>query len=215
MSICNIHSTFSWGEINFEPIFKKANPFAKEAQERIHFSCIKAAKCSNCKRQNYWVTVQNTHNPKKWEMIYPSIFDAPLPSKDLPEICKQYYLEAAEIAQKSSRGAGALLRLCIQKLCDELGEKNKDLSVAIGDLVKNKNLDKKIQQSLDIVRVIGNNAVHPGQICVDDKPELVQSLFKLVNLIVKEVITIPKEVDEMYNSLPENTLKGISERDKK
>jgi hypothetical protein len=43
-----------------------------------------------------------------------------------------------------------------------LGEKG-DSSPAIGNLVK-KGLPPMTQESLDCVRVIGNNAVHPGEL---------------------------------------------------
>lgn len=50
-----------------------------------------------------------------------------------------------------------------------------------------------IQQSFDVVRVIGNNAVHPGQITIEDSDE-VYHLFQLINLIVEYMISMPQKV---------------------
>jgi len=114
--------------------------------------------------------------------------------------------------QKSPRGAAALLRLCIQKLCMELGEKGKDLNTDIKNLVA-KGLPEGVQKSLDIVRVIGNESVHPGQIDLRDDMETAKVLFKLVNLIAEKMITEPKEVEEIYNILPEEKRQQIKKRD--
>ena len=120
---------------------------------------------------------------------------------------------ATEILEKSPRAAAALLRLAIQKLCRQLGEKGKDLNEDIGELVK-KGLPVKIQKALDIVRVIGNESVHPGQINLDDNNETAHRLFELINLIANTMITQPKEIDNIYNTLPKEKLKSITERDK-
>ncbi|WP_424033423.1 DUF4145 domain-containing protein [Methylocella sp.] len=49
----------------------------------------------------------------------------------------------------------------MQKLCVELGEKGKNIDDDIANLVK-KGLSPELQQALDILRVIGNEAVHHG-----------------------------------------------------
>lgn len=78
-----------------------------------------------------------------------------------------------------------------------------------------KNREKKIQKALDILRVIGNESVHPGQIDMKDNVEVATSLFSLLNTIVSVMITNPKEIDKLYKIIPETKRKRIEERDKK
>jgi len=83
----------------------------------------------------------------------------------------------------------------------------------IGQLVAD-GLPRRVQQALDSVRVIGNESVHPGKMDLNDTPEVGQVLFRLVNLIIQDCITAPKEAEEIYGLLPEGKLKGIENRDK-
>ncbi|ADT88257.1 hypothetical protein vfu_B01540 [Vibrio furnissii NCTC 11218] len=106
------------------------------------------------------------------------------------------------------------MRLCIQKLCKELGGKGKNINDDIAVLVKN-GLPVKIQQALDVVRVVGNNAVHPGEISLEDHPQVVTALFNLINMIVDNQITQPKQVAELFAFLPENAKSAVEKRDTK
>ena len=81
----------------------------------------------------------------------------------------------------------------------------------IGMLVK-KGLPEIVQKSLDIVRVVGNNAVHPGVVDVD-KPETTGRLFELLNVIVEYMIALPKRISAVYVELPQASLDAISKRD--
>ena len=78
-----------------------------------------------------------------------------------------------------------------------------------------KGLDVRVQQALDIVRVIGNNAVHPGQIDLKDDRGTAGKLFDLVNLIADSMISQPKHVEAMFESLPSAAKDQIAKRDKK
>jgi hypothetical protein len=164
---------------------------------------IRVGTCQHCNKTTLWV-IDN--------MCYPDNGNAPFPNPEMPESVLKFYTEAAGIHIKSPRGAAALLRYSIQVLCKELGEVGKNVNTDIGNLVK-KGLPVIVQQSLDIVRVTGNDAVHPGQIDTDD-PQTVGQLFDLVNIIVEYMIALPKRVSGIYSSLPADKMKGIENRDK-
>ena len=169
-----------------------------------NFEHLRLARCSHCSENTLW------HFEK---LIYPGCAGMQPPNADLKEDIKVDYLEAAGIASKSPRGAAALLRLAIQKLCKQLGEKGENPNEDISNLVK-KGLPAKVQQALDIVRVVGNNAVHPGQIDLKDDTETALKLFDLVNMIAQVMITQPKEVEALYqNLLPPSAREAIERRD--
>lgn len=159
--------------------------------------------CTHCEKPSFWLN-------KK--LIYPNTLIIQ-PHNDMPVALKLDFNEAAEIFAKSPRGAAALLRLVIQNLMLELGEKGKRINDDIKALVE-KGLPAKIQKALDYCRVVGNNAVHPGEINVDDTPEVAEALFKMINFIIEEMISKPKEIDELYNFLPESAREAIEKRDK-
>jgi len=170
-----------------------------------HGDAIKFAKCSHCKKLTFWVSEQ---------LVYPRTLATPVPNSDMPTDPKEDYEEARKIFEDSPRGAAALLRLAIQKLCAHLGEKGENLNDDIASLVS-KGLSEKIQKALDSVRVIGNNAVHPGQIDLNDDPDLARSLFELTNIICEVMISEPKKVDAIFERLPEGSRQQIEQRDSK
>lgn len=163
---------------------------------------IRVGTCQHCIKSTLWIIDK---------MVYPESGTAPFPNSEMPESVKKPYLEAASIHTKSPRGAAALLRLSIQVLCGELGESGDNVNSDIASLVQ-KGLPEIVQQSLDIVRVTGNDAVHPGQIDTDDL-ETVSKLFNLVNVIIEYMIALPKKVSGIYTDLPEEKRNAIESRD--
>ena len=91
--------------------------------------------------------------------------------------------------------------------------KTGNLNTNIKNLVK-EGIGQQIQQALDIVRVTGNHAVHPGEIIFDDATD-VQALFNLINMVAVILITQPKQIQEIYDNLPEKDKKEIAKRDGK
>jgi hypothetical protein len=172
--------------------------YSERLVENLHLT-----RCYNCNRLAVWIGDA---------IAYPPTRSGPPPNEDMPADVRGDFEEARSVLALSPRGAAALLRLAIQKLCVHLGEAGKNLNGDIGNLVK-KGLDVKVQRSLDIVRVIGNNAVHPGQIDLRDDRDTADKLLSLVNLITDIMITQPKHVEAMYETIPESQRKQIEERD--
>lgn len=172
---------------------------------RRNIQNINISECYNCKEISIWVYDQ---------IVYPSTKIDLQPNKDLPSHIIRLFEEAREIVGSSPKGAAALLRLSIQHLCKELGESGKDINKDIASLVS-KGLNPLVQKALDVVRVIGNEAVHPGEINLDDNRDTALQLFNVINLIAEQMITHPKQVEAMYTALPEGKLQGIEQRNKK
>ena len=63
------------------------------------------------------------------------------------------------------------------------------------------------------VRVIGNESVHPGTIDLRDNRDIAVKLFELVNIIAQVMITNPKDIEGLFDSLPEEKKDAISRRD--
>ena len=161
------------------------------------------SQCFSCNRYALWL-----HD----NLLYPAPHLHVECNSDMPDEIRADFNEAREIFFLSPRGAAALLRLALQKLCAVLGEAGKNIDDDIASLVK-KGLSVEIQQALDIVRVIGNAAVHPGQIDLKDDPKTAESLFDLLNLIVEEKISEPRRLKEMHAKLPTNKRDAIAKRD--
>lgn len=145
-------------------------------------------------------------------IVYPLHMSAEPPNEDLPDEIRADYDEARSIVNLSPRGAAALLRLAIQKLCKYLGQPGENVNADIKALVQS-GLPSKVQEALDSVRVIGNESVHPGIIDLRDNRDIANQLFRLVNFIAEKMITEPKEIDAIYSALPENKRRGIKDRD--
>lgn len=190
---CNVYADQHWDGL------------AQAFRGRYHFNELTGSTCAHCEKSAVWFDEV---------MVYPDFQGVQPPNQDLNEEIQTDYHEAASILQKSPRGAAALLRLAIQKLCKNLGEDGKNINDDIKSLVV-KGLPSAVQKSLDVVRVIGNDSVHPGQFDLRDDIDTAKALFKLVNLIAEKMITEPKEVEEIYNSLPESKRQAIEKRDSK
>lgn len=182
-----------------------------EAANRKHISefvpkGFSIATCSSCGDISLWV------NQK---IVYPKKTGVTPPNKDMEQEIQDLYVEASTIVVDSPKGATALLRLALQLLLKQLGKSGKNINNDIKELVA-EGLSPKIQKALDLLRVVGNNAVHPGQIDLDDGRDIAIKLFHVLNFIADEMISKPKELDLLYSDVvPEATQQHINERDGK
>lgn len=163
-----------------------------------------ASKCDHCEKLVLW---------NKEKIIYPRSITVESPNPDMPEIAKGLYMESAKILQDSPRASAALLRLALQEILNEViegGEKN-SINKNIGIL--SEQVDEYTQKALDLIRVNGNNAVHPGEICIEE--ESIEHMYEILNMIVQKLISDKKQIDDLFKKIPESYKKSIKRRDNK
>ncbi|HEV7258952.1 MAG TPA: DUF4145 domain-containing protein [Bosea sp. (in: a-proteobacteria)] len=163
------------------------------------------SRCFNCKEMAVWVYDG---------LVFPRMAGGPPANPDTPDAIRPDYEEASAILDASPRGAAALLRLCIQKLCKHLGQPGDNINSDIKALVA-AGIGSHLQKALDAVRVIGNNAVHPGTLDLRDDRATAETLFRLFNLIVDKTVSEKRLVDEVYSTLPAGALEQIEKRDRR
>lgn len=160
--------------------------------------------CLHCEQYCFW---------KNQSLVWPVKPGLADPVDGCPKHISAVYNEARDVFPHSARASAALLRLAVQLICREKGLQGRDLNADIGVLVT-QGLAPEIQQSLDLVRVIGNHAVHPGEIVIEENKEPIEQFFGLVNLIVDVLIVQPTKISKMFSALvPEAQQKQIAARD--
>jgi len=144
--------------------------------------------------------------PNSAKIVYPvKALELPSPHPLMPDNVRHLYEEARQVFPISRRSSAALLRLVIQELCIVLGGDGINLSEDIKKLLSQ--IPDHIQQALDIIRIVGNSAVHLGEISIHDDNDIVEIMFDLVNEIVDEKIAKPKkksEIRRQYEKLPDS-----------
>ena len=179
---CNAYATQLWGKMGVSV----ENNF-------VRLSDFSISRCKHCLNFSVW---------KDNELIYPDTDKGMEPNPELPEEIQTIFKEAYSIIGKSPRSAAALLRICMQKLCIFLGESGENIDKDIASLV-DKGMNKKIQDSLEVVRVIGKHAILPGVIDESDTVDTAFQLCQLINIIAEIMISQPRKIDEIYANIPE------------
>jgi hypothetical protein len=171
--------------------------------QRSIYTGVRASLCTHCDGMSIWLD---------GVLVKPAVSTVEPPHPDLPADVRELYEEAMAVGARSPRAAAALLRLALQRLTPHLGEPGKNINEDIKSLVA-KGLPVMVQQALDVCRVVGNSAVHPLEINLDESPETAMVLFQMINLIVEDRISRPKDVAAAFNALPEGARAAIARRD--
>ena len=168
---------------------------------------LATVECYNCENHSIW---------RGGIMIYPLASLAPKPVINMPDDVKEIYEEARQVHVHSARAAVALLRVALEKLTVHLGETTGKLNTRIGNLQK-QGLPPQVISSFDIVRIVGNEGgAHVGTIDLTgaDGADVVNKLFWLINYIIEKTINEPAEIERIAQTLPQDKLDGIENRDK-
>ena len=176
-----------------------------DARYYSEFIKISLSTCHICQELSIWLDN---------DLIYPLKSGIEKPNIDMPLEIKELYEEAANVYPISKKSAAALLRLALQLLCKDLGEEGKNINNDIGELIK-KGLHPEIAIVLDSIRIVGNQAVHPGELDIEQNDDFVTPLFSLLNFIIDEKYSKPKKHKEFFGKMPLRAIEGTEKRDSK
>lgn len=132
----------------------------------------------------------------------------------MPKDVKEIYDEAAAVYDISPRSSAALLRLGLEILLPYLGADKAKITTMIQQLVEERKAIGRVQKVMDALRVIGNDAVHPGLIDLEgrDDKEVSLALFKITNYIVAETLGSDDMIEDLYSLLPGKVKESIENR---
>lgn len=164
------------------------------------------SKCHACRKILIW---------KDGDLVWPRASLAPEAHPDFPADLRGDYEEARQIYNESPRASAALLRLCLQKLCKHLGASGEDINSDIQFLYDEYGLGRQVRDSMDILRIVGNNAVHPGEINIEDNQQMSLGIFRIINFIIDKAISEPSHIDSIFSQLPGSAREAIERRDAK
>ena len=165
------------------------------------------SQCLYCGKSIIWYL--ENKNPK---MFFPREVAIP-PEENMPENVKEIYEEASLVLGDSPRASCALLRLALQELMKYLKEnietysklKNRNINEDIEEIINIGNFYQGqkdvLKEAMDSIRLVGNKASHPSELDINDNSEIANILFEMINFIVGEIITKPKEMEEKINKL--------------
>jgi hypothetical protein len=181
---------------------------------RNEYASVAFSICAACSKPSVWIDDVEDISRFRAELpmqgllggrqtlIFPLECVAPQAEDDMPADVKVDFEEARLVFTHSPRAAAALLRLCVQKLCQELLGKKGDIHKQIGELV-DKGLPSRVLKAFDTIRIFGNESVHPGTVNLNDTPDVALALFSLLNMAVRHCITEEKELEAIRALTPE------------
>lgn len=154
------------------------------------------SKCENCGQIAVW------HND---EIVHPFTCPVNEPNADMPESVRNRYIEASKVIALSPVSAAALLRLALQLLLKEVLQEESSGNI-FQDIkkLKDRPIDSSLIKALDIIRISGNESVHPGTLNLNESKDDALYLFDLLNMICDQFFTQPRKMQEMYERMPES-----------
>lgn len=190
-----------YGRYEFE-VSTISIPSKKSIQRRYNSNLqgFDAIQCVSC--GNYSIYYQG-------KMIYPIDSNVSNPNEDMPDNVKSVYYEAKIVLNISPKSACTLLRLALEMLLNELDMDGRTLNDKINNYCNDFDSNNRLIKAFHLVRIVGNEAVHPGTIDIDDNEDVARAMFEILNEIVDETITKKNKMDAIFEYLPEEKINSI------
>jgi hypothetical protein len=181
---------------------------------RVMIWHIDSSESGFLQRQNQKLYLQHTDSGSiKAKIIYPetrSIGESP--NEDIPPEIQKIYEEARAVAPHSLRAANALLRTVLEKMVIGNGGEGAKLYHKIKNLADKNVITGQWAETLQNVRILGNEAAHPGEINFDEEVDaaFTNSIFSCINAFAQQTYTRKREDAELAKKAAE--LKALSKK---
>lgn len=178
------------------------------------------SKCFSCKDFSLWIDNELAWPPLKDRVAG----ELPEPSVDLPPAVQDLYKEAAAVLPHSKRAAAALCRAALEQMVKYLTQ----------DLPMESRLDDRLAslservspstfKALHIIRHTGNTALHGEKdgdqsavIYLDGSDGTIAEVFFVaINALAEELITKPREMEDLYSKLPNGVRESLEAKARK
>lgn len=125
------------------------------------------------------------------------------PVEEMPGEAKEFFNEAQSILYLSPRAACVLLRLSLDKICDEQGVEQGNLFNRIEKL----NLSPRLNKLFHVCRKIGNEGAHGSifdfSIANPEALELARASSAFINLLSAEIFTVEEALNHYASRIDE------------
>lgn len=174
----------------------------------------RVTKCYACKKHSLWIGDSLAYPPAR-AGVEAAVDE---PNEDLPPNVLELYEEAAAVLPYSKRAAAALCRAALERLVKHLTPEAPPTLKLQGRLdTLRTRVSSSTLKALSIVRHTGNTALHGEKdgdqsavIYLDENDETIASVFFVaINTLADELITKPRVLDELYQTLPEGVRKSV------
>lgn len=193
--------------------WNQPNPFVEQPDPWVVDGIWAAARCAVCNALTIW---------RHATIVYPGVKGAPAAHPDMPLTAAQLYEEARSVVAMSRRAGAAMARATLERLLRDLDPE------ATSNLPLDRRIERILSQVssglgkvLDVIRHAGNKSVHVAEnfedgvlvLILDEEDEaIVEVLFSAINQLVDELVTRPRQYDELFEKLPEGVRRGIDSR---
>ena len=172
-----------------------------------------ASKCFSCRNYSLWL-----HKTLAFPDPRSALSNvANSPHEDMPQDAALLFSEAVAVLPYSRRAAAALCRASMERLVKALDPecpkqaKLDDRLVRLEQRVSSPTIDQ-----LNVLRHVGNTALHgekdgdgSATIYIDEDDETIATtFFAVINSLVDELISKPRQGKELYDTLPEGVRKS-------
>ncbi len=190
------------GNFSYEMIWRE-NPgiqLAAAPKKKVGNHLVIICENKVCKGVSLW---------KGEELLYPLLSLMPTPVEYMPAMAKELYDEALAVEPHSKRAALALIRLALESLLEELGEKTGNLNRRIENLYKKGRITKSIKDNFNIIRTTCNKTGgHLGiEMSNKDAEVLVRAVLQIINDIVKSTFGLSSTKNEIRDILAKGAKK--------